>query len=187
MSGTIARKADPSAALIVYGRLDGVELPQAAWFRKEDSRTVETAAAALKLSTLKVASPEEQALATGISEGAVKSSGRVLLGSVATDIYQRLEERGRAVASTATADTKGVDQHQPPIAKDAWEQVKPGAVVLAAYWDKKNQPAGWWPAVVVKVCDNGFVLRWRDTPDIPLGKLKRKFAILHAEFLATLK
>lgn len=60
--------------------------------------------------------------------------------------------------------------------------------MLAAYWDKKNQPAGWWPAVVAKTCDNGYVLHWRDAPNIPLGKVKRKFvAILHPEFLASLK
>jgi hypothetical protein len=188
MSSTTVKKPDALAALIVYGRLDGVELPQAAWFRKEDSQTAATAAASLKLSTIKLVSADDAALAEGVSEGSVKSSGRILLGSVATEIYRRLEERGRAIAPTGNGNGKNHAKHSNLAPGDAWDKVQPGSVVLAAYWDNKSRPAGWWPAVVIKVCDTGYVLRWHDTPNIPLGKVKRKFvAILHTEFLETLK
>ena len=57
MSTTPPRQPDPAPALVVFGRLDGVELPQAAWFKQEDSQSAEAAAAALKLSVIKVQSP----------------------------------------------------------------------------------------------------------------------------------
>ena len=53
------------------------------------------------------------------------------------------------------------DAATPPAPRDAWDDLKPGSVVLAAYWDEKNQPEGWWPAVVTKTCADGYVLHWR--------------------------
>jgi hypothetical protein len=187
MSTTTGKEPDPSAALIVFGRLDGVELPQAAWFKKEDSQTAETAAAALKLSVIKLQSPDEKALAVGVSEGSVKSSGRILLGSVAAEIYRRIEERARATASNAPAADQS-NATPAPAPRDAWDELQPGSIVLAIYWDKKNQEAGWWPAVITKVHADGCSLKWRESPEIPLGRLRRKhIAILHPDYLASLK
>jgi len=120
MSTTTVKQPDPLAALIVFGRLDGVDLPQAAWFKKEDSQSAEAAAASLKLSVIKLQSPEEKALAVGVSEGSVKSSGRILLGSVAAEVYRRIEVHAAASASNAPA-AKEPNLTQPaPAPRDAW-------------------------------------------------------------------
>jgi len=67
-----------------------------------------------------------------------------------------------------------------------WRALQLGDTVLAAYWNEKRQPEGWWAATVVRIESNEFVLRWPNEPDYPIFKRAPKHvAILHPEFLAS--
>jgi hypothetical protein len=55
------------------------------------------------------------------------------------------------------------------ISADLWQQLKPGTLVLAAGFDEEDNLAGWWEAVIVRIDDGEFLVRWRDDPNEPLA------------------
>jgi hypothetical protein len=67
-------------------------LTQASWFRAEDKEAVKAAAEALKFSVIELQTDAEKALAAGVHEGVLKGSGRMIVGSVSTEVYRRIEE-----------------------------------------------------------------------------------------------
>ena len=72
------------------------------------------------------------------------------------------------------------------VPSNPWDSLRAGSTVLAAYWDENNMIDGWWLATVTRADKNEFILKWRDTPEFPLGKVERKhIAILHPDFLAS--
>src|SRR5271166_1919823 len=99
MTGAIATKPNPLAAVLVYGCPNSPDLPQGSWFRAEDKAAAKAAAAELKLSVIELQSEAEKALAAGVSEGVLKGSGRMIVGSVPRDVYRRIEEYARQGAS----------------------------------------------------------------------------------------
>src|SRR5690349_9389240 len=101
MSNVTSNRSDSSPALIVYGRLADVELPQAGWFRNEHSQAASDAATAVKLSVMRLESDELKALAAKVPEGSLKSSGRIVLGSISPETHHLIEERARNHASSA--------------------------------------------------------------------------------------
>ena len=207
------KKPNPLATVIVYGRAGGVGLPQASWFKEEDREAASAAAKPLGLSVLELRTDAEKALALDLHEGVLKGSGRVIIGSVTPEIFKRIEDHARnlpkaAPPSRAVESSVGqvnsvgggnvpvpIADNTPPAspAKTAppnaiapWEALRAGSVVLAAYWTEKNEIEGWWPAVVTRVDDKGFNLKWRDTNEYDLGKVTPKYiAILHPDLLAS--
>jgi hypothetical protein len=205
-------KTDPKAAIIVYGRQHAEGLPQAAWFRAEDKQAAKASAAEMKLSVIELKSDAEKALAVGVHEGVLKGSGRMIVGAVEPEVYRRIEEHvskqpaGTAApksadasssevsASAAAAGKTGADAvaasgDTGPVAPNptlSWQSLRVGDSVLAAYWNEKREPEGWWVATVARIDGNEFVLRWPNEPQYPVFKRAPKHvAILHPEFIAS--
>jgi hypothetical protein len=70
-------------------------MTQASWFRAEDKEAVKAAAEALKFSVIELQTDADRALAAGAHEGVLKGSGRMIVGSVSSEVYRRIEEHVR--------------------------------------------------------------------------------------------
>jgi hypothetical protein len=89
-------KPNPLPAILVYGTPSSPALTQASWFRAEDKEAARAAAEALKFSVIELQTDAEKALTAGVHEGVLKGSGgRMIVGSVASEVYRRIEEYGR--------------------------------------------------------------------------------------------
>jgi hypothetical protein len=95
MTNAAPPKPNPLPAILVYGTPSSPALTQASWFRAEDKEAVKAAAEALKFSVIELQTDAEKALAAGVHEGVLKGSGRMIVGSVAAEIYGRIEEHVR--------------------------------------------------------------------------------------------
>jgi hypothetical protein len=88
-------KPVPTPALLVFGKPTSPDLPQASWFRAENRQAVTSAAQALQFSVIDIKSDAERALIVGVHEGVLKGSGRMIVGSVTSEAYRRIEEYAR--------------------------------------------------------------------------------------------
>jgi hypothetical protein len=95
----------PVPAVIVYGTPTSPELTQASWFRAEDKEAAKAAAETLKFSVIDIQTEAEKALTLGVHEGVLKGSGRMIVGSVSSEVYRRIEEYARK-GSGANASAK---------------------------------------------------------------------------------
>ena len=106
-------KPTPTPAVLVYGKPTSPDLPQASWFRAEDRPTVVAAAQSLKFAFLDIQTEVERALTLGVHEGVLKGNGRMIVGSVAPEVYKRIEEYATkmppAPAATATSDAAAAE------------------------------------------------------------------------------
>ena len=209
MTTATQAKPNPLPAILVYGTPSGLAMTQASWFRAEDKEAVKAAAEALKFSVIELQTDADRALAAGAHEGVLKSSGRMIVGSVSAEVYRRIEEHVRKAASapdaskpdnTATS-TKPVseqtrnlpDSGAPSTARrdpvntpDAWERLQVGSYVVGKYWDSDGEPYGWWLGIIAEIDKNDFVIRWPDEPLKPGLKIERKHvAILHPTYEVT--
>jgi hypothetical protein len=94
-------KTNPLPAILVYGTPTSLALTQASWFRAEDKEAVKAAAEALKFSVIELQTDADKALAAGAHEGVLKGSGRMIVGSVSSEVYRRIEEHVRKGASAS--------------------------------------------------------------------------------------
>ena len=101
MTNAAQPKSNPVPAILVYGTPSSPALTQASWFRAEDKEAVKAAAEALKFSVIELQTDAEKALTAGVHEGVLKSSGRMIVGSVSSGVYRRIEEYGRKGASAS--------------------------------------------------------------------------------------
>jgi len=109
MTTPIQPKSTPIPAVLIYGTPTSPELTQASWFRAEDKRAAKAAAEALKFSVIDIQSEAEKALTIGVHEGVLKGSGRMIVGSVSTEVYRRIEEYARTGSgAAATADSESI-------------------------------------------------------------------------------
>ena len=210
MTNATQPKPTPVPAILVYGTPSGPALTQASWFGAEDKEAVRAAAKELKFSVLELQTDADRSLAAGAHEGVLKGSGRMIVGSVSAEVYRRIEEHVRkgAVApdaskpdDTAAATTKSASEQTKnaptpaPLATDrsdlasapnAWEALRVGARVLAAYWNEKREFEGFWLATVKRIENGKFTLEWFDAPEYPAFKIAPKnVAIAHPEFRVT--
>jgi hypothetical protein len=120
MTNLTQPKPNPVPAILVYGTPSGPALTQASWFRAEDREAVKAAAEALKLSVIELQTDAEKALAAGAHEGVLKSSGRMIVGSVSAEVYRRIEAHVRKAAGAP--DPSKPESATPPATKPASEQ-----------------------------------------------------------------
>ena len=94
----------------MYGTPTSPELTQASWFRAEDTQAAKAAAVGLKFSVLELKTDADRAVTLGVHEGVLKGSGRMIVGSVSSEVYRRIEEYVRkaagAEASPGSASTE---------------------------------------------------------------------------------
>jgi hypothetical protein len=203
-------KSNPVPAILVYGTPSGLAMTQASWFRAEDKDAVKAAAEALKFSVLKLQTDADRALAAGAHEGVLKASGRMIVGSVSAEVYRRIEEHVRKVASApdaskaatvkmattrgASEQTKNLsDPAAPSTVKqdlvnpsDAWDRLQVGSYVVVKYWRSDGEPYGWWLGIIAEIDKNDLFIRWPDEPLKPALKIERKHvAILHPTYDVT--
>jgi hypothetical protein len=95
-------KPTPIPAVLIYGTPTSPELTQASWFRAEDKQAAKAAAEALKFSVIDIQTEAEKALTVGVHEGVLKGSGRMIIGSVTTEVYRRIEDYVRKTSGAAS-------------------------------------------------------------------------------------
>ena len=183
-------KSLPLPLLLVFGKPTSPDLPQASWFRVEDRQVVIAAAQALKFSVIDIATEADRALLTGVHEGVLKGAGRMIVGSVAPEVYKMIEEHadgrraGRvrvAIASSAeaaraksfTEQNKNISNppappaprdEKPdtaPTAPDPWAALRVGSHVVAKHWNSDGEADGWWIAVITAL---DCVSAWKTDP-----------------------
>jgi hypothetical protein len=199
----------PLPAILVYGAPTNPTLTQASWFRAEDKEAVKVAAKELKFSVIELRTEADRNLAAGVHEGVLKSSGRIIVGSVSAEVYRRIEEhvrKGAGAPDTSKPDDaaplKSAQEqimNSPPFARLAgtqdlaaapkpWEAPRVGANVLAALWDENEEFAGFWVATVKGIENGEFTLEWFEWPEYPAFKSAAKnLAIAHPEFRMKIK
>jgi hypothetical protein len=120
MTSSTQPKSTPIPALLVYGTPTSPELTQASWFRAEDTQAGKAAAVGLNFSVLELKTDADRAVTVGVHEGVLKGSGRMIVGSVTTEVYRRIEDYVRKAAG---ADASGRPANTAPAeAKSASEQ-----------------------------------------------------------------
>jgi hypothetical protein len=98
MTSPTQPKSTPIPALLVYGTPTSPELTQASWFRAEDKQAAKAAAEVLKFSVIDIQTEADRALTVGVHEGVLKGSGRMIVGSVSSEVYRRIENYVARVA-----------------------------------------------------------------------------------------
>jgi hypothetical protein len=134
------------------------------------------------LSALDVQTEEHRQAAAALPEGTINAQGRFSLSPASSGIIAELERlfktakgQGAPLASSAKSETASAT-----ISADLWRQLKPGSLVLAAGFDEQDNLAGWWEAIIVRVDDGEFLVRWRDDPKEPRVSRSREYiALLH--------
>src|SRR5271168_2143243 len=108
-------KKAPAPSVLVYGTPTSPELTQASWFRAEDTQAAK-AAAVVNFSVLELKTDADRAVTLGVHEGVLKGSGRMIVGSVSSEVYRRIEDYVRKAAGAGAsgrpaniepAETKG--------------------------------------------------------------------------------
>jgi hypothetical protein len=214
MTSSTQTNPTPQSVLLVFGKPTSADLPQASWFHIEDRARVIASAQSLKFSAVDVQTAEDSSLLDGVHEGVLKGTGRMIVGSVTPEVYQRIEEYAAKatpapVATVESEESEGaetaLEQNKnktaagaagspaapnsnvsPNISTQAWKNLKPGDHVLAAYFNLEKEAEGWWPAVVARVEKTQIVLNWPDAPHYPaIKRPPRHVAILHPDFIAS--
>jgi hypothetical protein len=165
-------KQTPIPAVLVYGTPTSPELTQASWFRAEDTHAAKAAAVGLNFSVLELKTDAEKALTVGVHEGVLKGSGRMIVGSVAAEVYRRIEDYARKAsgadasltpANTAPHGTKSASEQNmnigatapaatssPPAAPALPDSKPPGAAnLVAASTRKPETPPNPWETLRV--------------------------------------
>jgi len=180
-SGT--KSPDKIPALIVFGRFPNSKVDQAAFFLKKEAEAAKKAAVDAGLSCLEVKTDADRKLASTLSQGAINTQGRFSLSPASPKVIAELERLFNAATGdrATSADTSSQQEpSSPTIPADLWGRLKPGSLVLAAGFDEQDNLAGWWEAIIVRVDDGEFLVRWRDEPNLPAASCSQEYiALLH--------
>jgi hypothetical protein len=169
-------------ALIVFGRIHGSNLNQAAVFAEKDAEAAKKAASDAGLSSLEVTTEEQRRATAALPEGVINAQGRFSLSPASLEIIAELERLLKAATGQGAASTSGAKSETASATNsdDLWRQLKPGALVLAAGFDEQDNLDGWWEAIIVRVDDGEFLVRWRDEPNEPrVSRSPEYIALLH--------
>jgi hypothetical protein len=98
-------KPAPTPLLLVYGKPTSPALPQASWFRIEERQAVIAAAQTLRFNVIEIATEADRASFAGVHEGVLKNQERMIVGSVAVEVYQRIEAYVRKAAGDRASPT----------------------------------------------------------------------------------
>jgi hypothetical protein len=116
MMSPTQQKSMPVPAILVYGTPTSPELTQASWFRAEDKQAAKAAAEVVKFSVIDIQTEAEKALTIGVHEGVLKGSGRMIVSSVSSEVYRRIENY---VARVAGAEASASPTNSEPASTKA--------------------------------------------------------------------
>ncbi len=174
-----AKSAEKIPALIVFGRIRGSNVDQAAVFLKKDAEAAKKAALDAGLSSLEVTTEEHRRVAATLPEGVINAQGRFSLSPASPEIMTELERLLKAETGQGVVSDSGA-KSETTISADLWRQLKPGSLVLAAGFDKNDNLDGWWEAIIVRIDDGEFLVRWQGYPNEPRSSRSQEYiALLH--------
>ncbi len=177
-----AKNGEKIPALIVFGRIRGSKVDQAAVFLEKDAEAAKKAAADAGLSSLEVQTQADRNTAATLPEGAINANGRFSLSPASPEIIAELDRLLKAATAQEATSARSAKSEtaSATISADLWRQLKPGALVLAACFDEQDNLAGWWEATIVRIDDGEFLVRWRDYPKEPVASRSYEYiALLH--------
>jgi hypothetical protein len=177
-----SKAAAKAPALIVFGRIKGSNIDQAAMFLEKDVEAAKKAATEAGLSFIEVKSDEQRKTAAALPEGVVNTQGRFSLSPASRETIDQLGQLLKAATEgeAASAVSDDAESSSPGVSPRLWRELKPGALVLAAGFDEEDNITGWWEAIIVKIDGDEFLVRWRDAPDEPRASRSRHYiALLH--------
>jgi len=177
-----AKNSDKIPALIVFGRIRGSKVDQAAVFLEKDAEAAKKAASGAGLSSLEVQTEADRNMAAALPEGAINAQGRFSLSPASPEIIAELERLLKAATDEEETSASGAKSEtaSATISADLWRQLKLGSLVLAAAFDEQDNLDGWWEAVIVRIDDGEFLVRWRDYPKEPrVSRSHEYIALLH--------
>ena len=193
------RRKGPSPAapaVIIVNNLD-YPMRHAAWFAKKQAAAATDLARAAGFHVVTIDSEGTEKLAHSLDEGAIKAgdlSLSIVDAATASDLDALVRAQLDVTGGTQSAEQNaedGVGEFSPlePLAETQssdsaasglWDELQPGALVLAAELDRQGAPECWYEAIVVKSGGAEFTLRWRDFPrEGLLTRTRRHIAILH--------
>ncbi len=182
-----AKIAEKIPALIVFGRFPGSKLNQAAAYDKKDAEAAKKAALEAGLSCLEVKTAAERNKAATLPEGIINAQGRFSLSPASPEIIAELDRLLKAATGHAGTSNINAKSETPSatISADLWRQLKPGSLVLAAWFNKKDKLNGWWEAIIVSMDENEFLVHWRDNPGDKFSRSRKHIALLHPQLTAS--
>jgi hypothetical protein len=129
-----------------------------------------------------VQTEEHRQAAAALPEGAINAQGRFSLSPASPAIIAELDRLLKAATGQEATSARSAKSEttSATISADLWRQLKPGALVLAAAFDEQDNLDGWWDAVIVRIDDGEFLVRWRDYPKEPrVSRSHEYIALLH--------
>jgi hypothetical protein len=163
--------------LIVFGMPKGAKAPHAAWFRSAYAERARTVAKRQGLTALSVESAEARAVAATLKEGQLKAGGQLVMPCVSQDMLNTLRRLPPVPPASAAALAPGRVTPGVNVPVAIWDTLKVTDVVLAAHLEK-GVPDGWYEAVIMKIENDVFTLRWADYPQDGLVRLPRQYLAL---------
>lgn len=167
--------------LIVANNLD-FPIRYAAWFGARQAKAASTAAENARFHVIAVNTTEMKELASRLVEGAVENGDLQLAqvdGNLASELDALIVARQTAEAEAKAAIDVAASATETRSYEAIWEDLKPGALVLAADLDRRGTPEAWYEAQIIGLEGPEFLLRFRDFPrDGVLRRTRRHIAIL---------
>jgi hypothetical protein len=164
-------------ALIVFGMPKVAKAPHAAWFRAAYAERARTAAKRQGLTALSVEPAETRAVAATLKEGQLKAGGQLVMPCVSQNMLHQLQRLPPAAPPTTAGAAAGRVTPGVNVPVAIWDTLKITDVVLAAHLEK-GVPDGWYEAVIMKIENGVFTLRWADYPNNGLIRLPRQYLAL---------
>jgi hypothetical protein len=155
----------------------GAKAPHAAWFRAAYAERARTAAKRQGLTALPVESAETRAVAATLKEGQLRAGGQLVMPCVSQNMLNQLQRLTAVPPPNTTGAATGRVTPGVNVPVAVWDTLKITDVVLAAHLEK-GVPDGWYEAVIMKIENGVFTLRWVDYPDHGLVRLPRQYLAL---------
>ena len=130
MTSPTQQKSNQVPAVLVYGTPTSPELTQASWFRAEDKQAAKAAAVGLKFSVIDIQTEADKVLTVGVHEGVLKGSGRMIVGSVSSEVYRRIEDHVRK--TSGLEGSPGSASTEAAVAKPSEQTTNDSATATAA-------------------------------------------------------
>jgi len=134
------KNSDKIPALIVFGRIRGSKVDQAAVFLEKDAEAAKKAASDAGLSALEVQTEADRDMAAALPEGAINAQGRFSLSPASPEIIAELERLLKAATGQEATSARSAKSEtaSATISADLWRQLKPGPSFLLASFDIGN-------------------------------------------------